>query len=144
MTPHDAEIDADTVVQRSFRLPAATLARLERRARERGQSTNALAARLIDESLRSEDHPLIYFRDGALGRRPALLGSRVDVWQVIDSLRAHGGAVEATADYLDQPEVKVRAALRYYADFEAEVDAFADRAREAARREEAALRRTTA
>jgi uncharacterized protein (DUF433 family) len=129
--------------QRSFRLPAATLERLDRRARERGQSANAVAARLIDEGLRSEDHPLIYFRDGALGRRPALIASRVDVWQVVETLRAHDGSIEATAEYLDQPEVKVRAALRYYADFADEVDAFTARATDAARREEEAFRRTT-
>jgi uncharacterized protein (DUF433 family) len=129
---------SDAPVQRSFRLPGATLERLDRRARERGQSANAVAARLIDEGLRAEDHPLIYFRDGALGRRPALIGSRVDVWQVVDTLRAHDGAIDATAGYLEQPEVKIRAFLRYYADFTAEVDAFAARAKDAARREEEA------
>jgi uncharacterized protein (DUF433 family) len=130
-------------IQRSFRLPAATLERLDRRARERGQSANAVAARLIDEGLRNEDHPLIYFREGAAGRRAALLGSRVDVWQVIDTLRAHEGSVDQTADYLDQPAVKIRAAIRYYAEFDDEVDAFAARARDAARREEELVRRTS-
>ena len=140
----DEHVSADDApVQRSFRLPAATLDRLERRARERGQSANAVAARLIDEGLRAEDHPLIYLRDGVLGRRPALLGSRVDVWQVVDTLRAHDGAVDATAAYLDQPEVKIRAAMRYYADFGDEVDEFAARATDAARREEEAFRRTS-
>jgi uncharacterized protein (DUF433 family) len=139
---HHANAD-DPPVQRSFRLPAATLDRLDRRARERGQSANAVAARLIDEGLRGEDHPLISFRDGALGRRPALLGSRVDVWQVVETLRTHGGAVGVTAAYLDQPEVKVRAAMRYYADFQDEVDDFAARATDAARREEEAFRRTS-
>ena len=131
----------DVPVQRSFRLSAGTLERLDRRARERGLSANALAARLIDEGLRSEDHPLVYFRDGAAGRRAALLGTRLDVWQVIETLRNHAGAVEETAEYLDQPAVKVRAAISYYADFTDEVDAFAARATEAARREEEAMRR---
>jgi uncharacterized protein (DUF433 family) len=133
----------DTPVQRSFRLPATTLERLDRRARERGQSANAVAARLIDEGLRSEDHPLIYFRDGAAGRRPALLGTRLDVWQVVETLRAHDGSVEQTAAYFEQPDVKIRAAISYYADFTAEIDAFAARAAAAARREEAAMRRTS-
>ena len=130
--------------QRSFRLPAATLERLDRRARERGQSANAVAARLIEEGLRAEDHPLIYFREGAGGRRSALLGSRVDVWQVVDTLREHDGSVAETARYLQQPEVKIRAAARYYGEFRDEVDDFACRAREAARREEDALRRSAA
>ena len=130
-------------VQRSFRLPAATLERLERRARERGQSANSVAARLIDEGLRTEDHPLVYFREGATGRRAALLGSRIDVWQVIATLREHDGSVDQTAQYLDQPAVKIRAAVRYYAEFHDEVDAFAARAKEAARREEELIRRAS-
>ena len=130
-------------VQRSFRLPADTLERLDSRARERGQSTNALAARLIEEGLRTEEHPLIYFRDGAAGRRPAMLGTRLDVWQVVETLRAHDGSVGETAEYLDQPEVKVRDAIDYYGAYQDEVDAFAARAVEAARREEEAMRRAT-
>src|SRR4051812_11976649 len=143
MSPAKPPTDATAPVQRSFRLPAATLERLDARARERGQSANTLAARLIEEGLRAEDHPLIYWRDGAAGRRPALLGTRLDVWQVVETLGAHGGSVEETAAYFEQPEVKIRAAISYYADFTAEIDAFAARATAAARREEAAMRRTS-
>lgn len=126
--------------QRSLRLPAGTLTDLDRLAAERGVSSNALAARLIEEGLRIDRHPLIYFRDAAAGRRPALLGTRLDVWQVIDTVRAHDGSVADAADYLAQPEAKIRAAVRYYADFRDEVDAWAARMREIARREEEAFR----
>jgi hypothetical protein len=114
MVPH-------TPVQRSFRLPSETIGALDRRAREHGQSANAVAARLIDGGLRGEAHPLNLLP--RRGPRPALIGSRVDAWQAIDTLRAHDGAIDATSEYLEQPEVKIRAALRYYADFTAEVDA---------------------
>src|SRR3954467_15002132 len=114
MSPPKPRTDATAPVQRSFRLPAATLERLDARARERGQSANTLAARLIEEGLRTEEHPLIYFRDGAAGRRPAMLGTRLDVWQVVETLRSHDGFVGETAEYLDQPEVKIRAAVDYY------------------------------
>ena len=141
--PRNGPPTADSPVQRSFRLSAATLERLDRRARERGQSANALAARLIEEGLRTEEHPLIYFRDGAAGRRPAVLGTRLDVWQVVETLRAHEGSVEQTAEYLEQPEVKIRAAIDYYGAHQDEVDAFAARAVEAVRLEEEAMRRAT-
>ncbi len=127
---------AGAMRQRSFRLAVDTLERLERRARERGQSVNTLAARLIEEGLRGEDHPLIYFREGAAGRRPALLGSRVDVGQVIQTLRDHDHSVADTVEYLGQPEPKIRAAMRYYAEFRDEVDAWTQRMAEIARREE--------
>jgi uncharacterized protein (DUF433 family) len=126
--------------QRSLRLPADTLERLDRLADERGQSANTVAARLIEEGLRTERHPLIYFRDAAAGRRPALLGTRLDVWQVIDTVREHDGSVAQAADYLSQPEIKIRAAVRYYADHRDEIDAWAQREREFALREEAAFR----
>src|SRR3954451_23541519 len=140
MSPTKPPTDGATPVQRSFRLPAATLERLDARARARGQSANTLAARLIEEGLRTEEHPLVYFRDGAAGRRPAMLGTRLDVWQVVDTLRAHDGSVGQTAEYLNQPEVKIRAAIDYYGAHQAEVDAFAARAVEAARRQEDAMR----
>ena len=129
--------------QRSLRLPAYTVERLDRLAEEHGQSSNALAARLIEEGLRTERHPLIYFRAAAAGRRPALLGTRLDVWQVIETIRAHEGSVTDAADYLAQPEAKIRSAVRYYAEFGDEVDAWAERMHEVARREEEAFRAET-
>src|SRR5438046_511384 len=113
-----------TMRQRSFRLPASTLDLLDARAAEGGESGNALAQRLIEEGLRADRHPLIYFRAGAAGRRPALVGSRLDVWQVIETLRGHGGDVSATAEYFEIPEAKVRACRSYYAEFPEEIDAW--------------------
>jgi len=121
--------------QRSFRLPATTLELLDARAAECGESGNALAQRLIEEGLRIERHPLIYFRSGAAGRRPALVGSRLDVWQVIETLRAEGGDVSATAEYFEIPEAKVRAGRSYYAEFPEEIDAWIARQHEVAERE---------
>ena len=73
--------------QRSFRLTDKTLHLLDERAAEHGESSNALAQRLLDESLRLERHPLLRFREGGSGiRRPALAGTRLDVWQVIESV----------------------------------------------------------
>jgi hypothetical protein len=126
--------------QRSLRLPADTLEGLDRLADERGQSANTVAARLIEEGLRLERHPLIYFRDAPAGRRPALLGTRLDVGQVIDTVRAHAGSVAEAAEYLAQPETKIRAAVRYYAEFGEEIDAWSQRMRELSEREEQAYR----
>jgi uncharacterized protein (DUF433 family) len=134
------ESPATGLRQRSVRLPADTLARLDSLAEERGQSANTVAARLIEEGLRLDRHPLIYFRDAAAGRRPALLGTRLDVGRIIETVRAHEGSVSDTAEYLAQPEAKIRAAVRYYAEFRDEVDAWSQRMRDIARREEEAFR----
>ena len=129
---------------RSFRLAEAVLASLEERARERGESANALAERYLDEGLRREAHPLIGFRDGAAGRRPALVGTRLDVAQIIDTLRASDNDIGATAEYLGIPEHHMQAAVRYYAEFRDEVDEWRDRMRAIAEREEEAWRREQA
>lgn len=129
-----------TMRQRSLRIPAASLEALDRLAAERGQSANALAARLIEEGLRTERHPLITFRQGAAGRRPALLGTRLDVWQVVDIVGENDDSVAQAAEYLVQPEIKIQAALRYYAEYRDEVDAWAQLMREGAAREERAFR----
>lgn len=112
-------------VQRSFRMSSSTLDRLSQRAAETSESRNALAERLIDEGLRMDRHPLISFRAGGSGlRRPALVGTRVDVWQVIDTVRGEQGDVAAAAEYLGLSERLVRAAVDYYADFTEEIDAY--------------------
>ena len=112
-------------VQRSFRLSARTMKLLDDRARDLHESRNSLAERLLDEGLRTERHPLIVFREGAAGlRRPALVGTRLYVWQVVDTVRESANSVAAAADYLGLPAPHVRAAVDYYADFTEEVDLY--------------------
>lgn len=133
---------APAAIQRSFRLSSRTLDLLGERAAETSESRNALAERLLAEGLRIDRHPLIRFRTGASGmRRPALVGTRLHIWQVIDTLRGEGGDVAAAAEYLGLSEATVRAAVDYYADFTEEIDAyraeelaFAERERERSER----------
>lgn len=127
--------------QRSFRLPEATLQELGTRARERHESANSLARRLIEEGLRTERHPLIWFREEAAGRRPAILGTRLDVWQVVEYLVANGQDVDEVAELLDVPEHWVRAAADYYAEYPTEIDGWTSEQSAFARRAEDAHRR---
>jgi uncharacterized protein (DUF433 family) len=126
--------------QFSLRVAAPVFEGLERRTAERAESRNALAERYIAEGVRMDEHPDVYFREGALGRRPALIGTRLDVWQVMDTVRNSGNSVEEAAEYLGLPVSKVRAAVRYYAAYRDEVDEFAARATAIAERAEAAWR----
>ncbi len=117
-----------------------TLARLDARARRRGEAKARIAERLIDEGLRMEDHPGIVFRDGPSGRRAALAAGP-DVWEVVETLKGTGlageRAIVATAEWGNVPVAQVRVALRYYADFRDEVDARIALNREEAEREHA-------
>jgi uncharacterized protein (DUF433 family) len=126
--------------QFSVRVATPVLEDLERRAAELGASRNALAERYLLEGVRTDENPDIRFRDGALGRRPAIVGTRLDVWQVIDTLRSSGNSIDEAAEYLGIPAGKVRAAVRYYAAHRGEVDEFAARAAEIAERAEAEWR----
>ena len=124
-----------------FRVAPRTLEHLRRRAREAGQPQTSLAERYIEEGLRMDEHPLVYFRDGAGGRRPALLGTRRDVADVIETIRQNDRSVERAAAYLELPGDRIEACLRYYADYGDEVDEWIDRDRAVAEREEERWRR---
>lgn len=125
----------------SFRFDPITVKRLKVHAAEAGAGQTALAERYIEEGIRRDEHPLIYFREGAAGRRPALLGSRLDVADVITTIRQNDGSVAQAAEYLEVPAEQLEAAARYYADYKAEVDALIERGRLAAERERERWRR---
>jgi uncharacterized protein (DUF433 family) len=121
-----------------LRLSARTTQLLERRADELRQSPDTVADRLLGEALRTERHPLITFRQNADGhRRPALAGTRLYVWQMIDALRTEEHTAAVIADGLDLAEELVHAAVRYRADFPDEVDRDRQDAADAARLERA-------
>jgi uncharacterized protein (DUF433 family) len=100
------------------------VAPLKQPAQETHAPQTALAERYIEEGPRHDKHPLIYFRDGALGRRPALLGTRLDVAEIIATIRQNDNSVQQTADYLEIPVEHVEACLHYYADYKDEIDAW--------------------
>jgi uncharacterized protein (DUF433 family) len=131
---------------RTFRFPDSLLSSLQDRARARGESANALAERYVAEGIRRDSHPLIDFWDGAPGRRAMVLGTRIEVGQVVDTWLESDKSVEETAEYFNLPERYIAAALQYYAAFRAEIDEWraqkqelADREYEAWRREQALL-----
>lgn len=110
-------------VQRSFRLSATTVGMLDAAAATGSESRNALAERLLAEALHLEQHPLIRFRTGAAGRRePVIVGTRLLVRQVVAQLR-DGTDAQAVAEALDRPIREIRAAISYYAQFPAEIEA---------------------
>jgi uncharacterized protein (DUF433 family) len=125
----------------SFRFDPITVKRLKDHAAEAGAGQTALAERYIEEGIRSDEHPLIYFREGAAGRRPALLGSRLDVAEAVTTIRQNEGSVEQAAGYLEIPVEQLEAAARYYGEYTDEVDELIERSRRAAERERQLWRR---
>lgn len=132
---------------RSFRFSQTTLSRLEARAHEIRETRTGLAERYVEEGLRMDEHPGIGFADGPAGRRAVVLGTGLDVWEVVATVRQPGSSVNGAARYLELPVSAIRAAVRYYAAFPGEIDdvlkrqaVIAERERAAAKRERAILR----
>jgi uncharacterized protein (DUF433 family) len=113
-------------------------------SRRRGIPKTSIAEQYLEEAVRMADHPGIVFRDGPAGRRAALAGHRLDVWQVIETVQQEGGDVETAAEYLSVSPGLVGAAVGYYADYRDEIDEWIARNTAAATEAEAAWRRRQA
>src|SRR5437660_12433604 len=87
--------------QLSMRPSAEILERLRERARLLGQKHTVLAERYVAEGVQMDEHPGIHFVDGPMGRRPAVIGTGLDVWEVVAVARDHQGSLEETAPSLE-------------------------------------------
>ena len=118
--------------------------RLKASAHRHDIGVSTLAERLIDEGLRMEAHPMVLFRDGPSGRRPALVGGP-EVADVIGTVVGGDVAVaerrSRAADLLGISEALVDAALAYYADYTDEIDDLNAERRSMADEAEASWRR---
>ncbi len=126
--------------QLSMRPPRAVLDRLRDRARVSGQRHTTIAERYLEEGLLMEEHPGIHFVGGPMGRRPAVIGARLDVWEIVQVLHDNDGDVAAAAVYLEIEPRLVEVALRFYADQREAIDAWIARVEEMNAREEARWR----
>lgn len=121
----------------SVRFDPAVAARLSRFvAAHPGLSASAATNLLVDEALRSQEHPLVGFRDGPAGRRARLMGGP-DVWEIAAAVRSARTAepdlgphalVELVADTSGVAARLVRAAVDYWAAFGEEIDGWIARA----------------
>jgi uncharacterized protein (DUF433 family) len=128
----------------SVRLHPSTVRRLIAHSRRRGIPKTSIAEQYLEEAVRMADHPGIVFREGSAGRRAALAGHRLDVWQVIETVQQEGGDVAAAAEYLTVSPGLVGAAVGYYADYRDEVDEWIARNTAMAEEAEATWRRRQA
>jgi uncharacterized protein (DUF433 family) len=113
-------------------------------ARRRGLAPTSLVRAYLDEGVRMDRFPGIVFVDRAGGRRVALAGRRIDVWQVLETYRAEDGDVARTADYLRVRPDQVRTAIAYAADFPDEIEALIQANRDEAERQQQAEMRQQA
>jgi hypothetical protein len=115
----------DYMSSQPIRIDTQTLQVLRERSARTGEPLARLAQRYIDEGLRLDGHPGVFFRTGPAGRRAVVVGGP-DVWEVVAAARStpeRGEArVKALAERLGVSADRVRIALRYYAEYPDEVD----------------------
>lgn len=90
----------------------------------RGKSWSAITNELLEEAIRMRRAPGIVFVDGATGRRAAVAGTGLDVWEVIATWQEGGKSYEELREnYPWLTEFQLRAALGYYELYPSEIDA---------------------
>jgi len=105
-----------------MRLSRATDDLVRAEAKRTKRSRGAVVESLAEEALRVRRFPGIAFRGSDWNRRPWVIGTALDVWEIAAATRAFDSA-GAMAEGTDLTETQVRVALAYAREYEDEIDA---------------------
>lgn len=105
----------------SIRISPGTEELISAEARRTRRSKGAVIEALAGEALRTRMFPGIAFRGDDWDRRPWVIGTALDVWQVVDAYR-DAGSVEAVVEGGSLDKRQVRLALAYHERFPEEID----------------------
>jgi hypothetical protein len=94
---------------------------VETEARRTGRSKGAIVEALAEEALRMRLFPGIAFRGTDWERRAWVIGTALDVWQIVDAHRDIG-SVQTMAEGGAASERQIRLALAYFEYFPEEID----------------------
>ncbi len=106
----------------SMRLSKRMQGLVDREARRTGRSKGAIIEALAEEALRMRLFPGIAFRGTDWERRAWVIGTALDVWQIVDAHRDID-SIERMAEGGSANERQIRLALDYYEMFGEEIDA---------------------
>jgi|ERR1700722_6629214 hypothetical protein len=106
----------------SMRLSKRMEALIDREARRTGRSRGAIVEALAEEALRMRLFPGIAFKGADWERRAWVIGTALDVWQIVDAHRDIG-SIEQMAAGGSANERQIQLALDYYGLFPDEIDA---------------------
>jgi hypothetical protein len=95
---------------------------VEQEATRTGRSKGAVIEALAEEALRMRLFPGVAFRGTDWERRAWVIGTALDVWQMVDAYREIG-SVERMAEGGAASERQIRLALAYHKRFPEEIDA---------------------
>jgi uncharacterized protein (DUF433 family) len=106
----------------SMRLSKQVEALVDQEAARTGRSKGAIVEALADEALRMRLFPGIAFKGADWERRAWVVGTALDVWQILDAFQ-DVKSVERMAAGGSANERQIRLALDYYKRFPEEIDA---------------------
>jgi uncharacterized protein (DUF433 family) len=106
----------------SMRLSDVTDQLVSEEAKRTRRTKGAVVEALAEEALRTRRFPGIAFRGSDWNRRPWVIGTALDVWEIVAASRSYGTPGEmAAASDLTEPQIRL--ALAYYSEFAEEIDA---------------------
>ena len=105
----------------SIRLSQTTDRFVTAEAQRTKRSKGAIVEALTEESARMRRFPGIAFRGDDADRRPWVIGTGLDVWEVIEMLDDYG-SVELLTREADLPAPAVEVARAYHASYPEEID----------------------
>ncbi len=105
----------------SMRLSKRMEALIDREAKRTGRSKGAIVEALADEALRMRLFPGIGFMGRDWDRRAWVMGTGLDVWQVVEIYK-DVGSVERMVENWSISERQIQLALDYYKMFAEEID----------------------
>jgi uncharacterized protein (DUF433 family) len=107
----------------SLRLSSRMDALITEEARRTRRSKGAVVEALAEEALRNRLFPGIAFRGTDWERRPWVIGTALDVWEIILAYDDFGSSIERMVRETDLTERQIRLAVAYYEHFPDEIDA---------------------
>ncbi len=108
----------------SMRLSKETDRLITAEAKRTKRSKGSVVESLAEEALKARFIPGVAFRGDDYNRRAWLIGTSLDVWQVIEAYQDFETSFERMLAETDVTERELRTAVTYYERFPEEIDAF--------------------
>lgn len=108
----------------SLRLSEQTDRLVTAEAKRTKRSKGSVVETLAEEALKARLVPGIAFRGDDYNRRAWLIGTSMDVWQVLEAYKDFGEDFERTVAETDLTARELRTAVSYYERFPQEIDDF--------------------
>lgn len=111
------------VIQKSLRIPEATLKEIEQIAQETQTDFSSVAKQLLEEAVKIHRCPGIVFTEGVRGRRARVAGTGIEVWEIVATYRSVGKDPKRLRKaYHWLTDQQIQSALGYYKAYPEEIN----------------------